>query len=98
MRVVALKGSLVWVAETLRESLISDNFATALTQAREIVRTLEQLTHEDGAREAGDGSDLHGLVRDSARLQAQIDFLEAQVQAWIRAAEAIQSKNQEKDH
>jgi hypothetical protein len=92
VKVVALKGSLVWAAETLRESLVRENYAAALTQAREIVRTLEQLTHEDGGGEAGNGSDFHGPVRDSARLQAQIDFLEAQVQAWIRAAEALRKK------
>jgi hypothetical protein len=94
VKVVALKGSLVWAAETLRESLVRDNFATALAQAREIARTLEQLIHEDGGREASDGSDSHGRVRDIARLQAQIDFLEAQVQAWMHAAEALRKKNQ----
>ena len=87
----ALKTSLLWAADVLRESLSQDNFTAALAQAREILRALEQLT--------GSGSNIEGqpphLPDDQRRLQAQVDSLEAQVQAWIRAAEALQAKHRQ---
>ncbi len=85
----ALKTSLVWAADILRESLAQDNFSAALAQAREILRTLQQLTGIDSNSEGPSPV----LREDPARLQAQIDYLEAQVQAWIRAAEALQAKH-----
>jgi glycosyltransferase involved in cell wall biosynthesis len=88
---MAFKSSLVWAAETLREALARDDFSAALAQAREILRTIEQLTGESGTRDGG--ANLHG--QDAARLQTEVDALQAQVQAWIRAAEAIRAKYQQ---
>ena len=87
----ALKTSLLWATDILRESLVQDNFFTALAQAREILRTLQQLTDANPNVEG----QTHFRPEDSAQLQAQVDWLEAQVQAWIRAAEAIQAKHQQ---
>jgi hypothetical protein len=84
----ALKTSLLWATDILRESLIQDNFLTALAQAREILGTLQRLTGTDSNIEGRSPA----LPEDSALLQAQVDWLEAQVQAWIRAAETLQTK------
>src|SRR5262245_13911153 len=87
----ALKTSLLWATDILRESITQDNFLTALAQAREILGTLQQLTSTDSNTE---GRSL-ALPEDPARLQAQVDWLEAQVQAWIRAAEALRTKQKQ---
>jgi glycosyltransferase involved in cell wall biosynthesis len=91
----ALKTSLIWATDILRESLVQDNFFTALAQAREILRTLQQLTDAHQNIEGQSTTHSHFLPEDSVRLQAQVDWLEAQVQAWIRTAEAIRAKHQQ---
>ena len=88
----ALKSSLIWAAEILRESLVHDKFATALAQTREIARTLEQLSNDHSGAEEQTSFTLNHSSEVSAGLQAKVDSLEAQLQAWIRTAEAIQAK------
>jgi hypothetical protein len=61
----------------------------ARAQAEEIWRTLKEFTPD---AESPGGLKLSGSSADAVRLQAQVDVLQAQVQAWMRAAEAIQAK------
>jgi len=85
----AQKSSLVWAAETLRDSLMHDDLTTARAQTEEILRALQHLLPGIEAKGTLEPS---ASSSDSARLQAQVDALEAQVQAWMRAAEAIRAK------
>jgi len=92
----ALKTSLVWAADILRESLAQDDFSTALAQAREILRTLQQLTDGHPVTDNGNTAGSQIVPEDLVRLRAQVDSLEAQVQGWIRAAEGLRAKYQDK--
>ena len=91
----ALKSSLIWATDVLRESLIHENFSTALAQAQEVLHILQQLTAAHQNREGGGIAQPQWVRGDSVRLQAQVDWLEAQVQAWIRAVESIQAKHRQ---
>ncbi|MGE0449782.1 MAG: glycosyltransferase [Vicinamibacterales bacterium] len=81
----ALRGALMWAADILRDSLVRDDLATALTQAREIARTLEQATDAPG----GPGATPAASAVEVARLRSQVDDLEAQVHAWMLAARKL---------
>jgi hypothetical protein len=88
----ALKSSVIWAAETLRESLMRDDFATGIAQTAEILQSLQQLTNTKGVSEVAAISESGKSSQDCLQLQARIDTLEAQLQAWMRAAEAIHAK------
>jgi hypothetical protein len=91
----ALKTSLIWATDILRESLVQDNFSTALAQAREILDTLQQLTAAPQNIAGQDTARSHVLPEEARRWQAQVDWLEAQVQGWMRAAAAIHTKHRQ---
>ena len=91
----ALKNSLLWATDILRDSLVQDNFSIALAQAREILCTLQPLIEAHQHIEDQSPGQSHCLREDVVRLQAQVDWLEAQVLAWVKTAEALQSKYQQ---
>ena len=88
----ALKNSLLWATDNLREGLVKDNFATALAQAREILSTLQPLIEADRHIEGLSPIQSHCSREDLVKLQAKVDCLEAQVLAWVKMAEALQKK------
>jgi len=92
----AMKTSLLSAIDILRDSLLQDNFSTALAQAREILSALQQLTDGHPVTDNGNTAGSQVAPEHVVRLQAQVDSLEVQVQAWIRAAERLRAKYQDK--
>ncbi len=81
-----LRGAILWALDTIRTSLLNDDLGTALAQTREIARTLEDLT-ASGAPSAPDRS--APAAGEHMKLWAEIDRLEAEVQAWRMAAQQL---------
>jgi len=80
----ALRGALIWAGDILRDALLRDEFSTALTQAHEIVDTLQGLAESTHGKPASLPS-----PAEYARMRAQVDELEGQVRAWMRAAQQL---------
>ena len=78
----AVQATLVWASEVLREALLCGDTRRAEAQAQAILRSLAQGESLDGTGRTADDHERTELVR-------RIDDLEAQVQAWMRAAEAL---------
>lgn len=83
---VALRGSLIWAADILRSSLLNGDYQTALAQSREITAALQGLLEEPGP-DISAGRNAAAL--ETRKLWQQIDRLEAQVQAWMQAAQEL---------
>jgi glycosyltransferase involved in cell wall biosynthesis len=91
---MALKSSLLWAADILRESIAREDLPTALAQAIEIGSTLRGLADRSPGSNDHSASSPGFPASETERMQAQIDRLESQLQAWIRTAEALQAKIQ----
>ncbi|MCO6450801.1 MAG: glycosyltransferase [Caldilineales bacterium] len=93
--IAALKGSMIWAVDILRDSLLADDFATALAQSREIVIAIEQvLRTQSSSTTLTDPAPLGILSAAETRaLWAQIDEFNSQLQAWKRAAQILAKIN-----
>ncbi|MEP7270437.1 MAG: glycosyltransferase [Acidobacteriota bacterium] len=100
---VALKTSIIWATDILREAVLKDDYSTALAQTREILTTLAQITSASvnqcdnvNQRAANEGQAVPFLSGAAAteELWARIESLEGQVRAWTNAAADVQQRYQ----